>query len=150
VSQLYTRTGDSGESSTQNGRFRKDALVFAALGDLDELTSWLGVVKEAEARDERAFLEEIQRALIALAADVAGYAAFHTDLIARLEAETDRLSSPGPFALVLPAGRLHVVRAVARRAERSLVAFRAHHPGLPFLNRLSDYLFALAESVGGL
>jgi len=150
MTRIYTKTGDSGESSIKNERLRKDALVFDVLGDLDELNSWIGFVRiEPAPALAPAFplLESVQRALIALSADVAGHGPFATDLVPRLEAEIDRLSSAAPFRIHPPEGRLHVVRAVCRRAERRLVAFGASHPGLPFLNRLSDYLYALAESV---
>lgn len=142
MSDIYTRTGDSGESSVKNERLRKDALVFGVLGDLDELSSWIGAVKSD---DTRAVLEPIQRALVDLSADIAGYGTFATDLVPLLEREIDQRTPPGPFAFRLPAGLVHVARAVCRRAERHLVAYRPDHPGLPFVNRLSDYLYVLAE-----
>ena len=43
--KIYTRTGDSGESSIKDERLRKDALVFDVLGSLDELNSWLGSIR---------------------------------------------------------------------------------------------------------
>ena len=43
--KIYTRTGDSGESSIKDERLRKDALVFDVLGTLDELNSWLGSIR---------------------------------------------------------------------------------------------------------
>lgn len=162
--KIYTKTGDSGESSIKNERLRKDALVFDVLGDLDELNSWLGFIRaevvpqtsrsadlEVRAPISRfrgtvSFLESIQQALMALSADVAGYGPFTTDLVPRLESEIDRLSPAEDFSLCLPFGGIHVARAVCRRAERHLVAFNPAHAGLPFVNRLSDYLYALAES----
>ena len=82
------------------------------------------------------------------AVQVAGYAEFpyEVDFVPLLEAETDRLSPPNaaPFAFCVPDGFVHLARAVCRRAERSLVRFSPGHPGIPFLNRLSAYLFALA------
>ena len=152
MSKIYTRTGDSGESSVRDERLRKDALVFDVLGDLDELNSWLGVLKGASWVREsvqapwrsRGFIEEIQVALMALSADIAGYGTFSVDLVKRLEDAVDALSPQGTFSLRLPEGHVHVVRTVCRRAERRLVAFDNHHPGLPFLNRLSDYLYVLA------
>ena len=146
MTSIYTRTGDSGESSVRSERLRKDALVFDVLGDLDELNSWLGVVRDDVPEPDRARLDDVQSALISLSADIAGYGAFATDLVATLERDIDRLSA-GPFALRPPAGRIHVARTVCRRAERHLVAFRPDHAGLPFVNRLSDYLYALAERV---
>ena len=150
--KIYTRTGDSGESSVKDERLRKDALVFDVLGALDELNSWLGwlrVEPGLEVRlDERAkaMLESVQSALIDLSADLAGYGSFATALLPVLEGEIDRLTSSAPFRLCLPAGRIHIARAVCRRAERRLVSFSPSHAGVPFVNRLSDYLYALAES----
>jgi len=137
---VTTRTGDTGFSSTGNGRFRKDAPVFDVLGDLDELVSALGALPP------RPLFAEIQRAVMALSADVAGYAPFRSGIVPVLESEIARLEKPGPFRLTPPRGPLHPVRALCRRAERRLVAFRADHPGVPFLNRLSDCLYVLAES----
>ena len=150
--KIYTRTGDSGESSIKDERLRKDALVFDVLGALDELNSWVGWLRMDPGPDVRfdaassAMLEAIQRAIVALSADLAGFGAFSPDLLPALEAEIDRLSPDGSFRLVLPAGRIHIARTVCRRAERCLVAFCPRHAGLPFVNRLSDYLYVLAES----
>ena len=138
---ITTRTGDSGESSIRDQRLSKGALVFDVLGSLDELTSWLGNLPPFD------FREDIQRAIMALSADVAGYGTFQTNLVEVLEREVDRLMAARPFSLVLPHGPVHVARAVCRRAERDLVRYAPHHPGLIFINRLSDYLFALAESL---
>ena len=146
MTSIYTRSGDSGESSIKSERLRKDALVFDVLGDLDELNSWLGAVRDDVSEPDRTRLLGVQAALMSLSADIAGYGAFATDLVAALEHDIDRLTD-GPFFLCPPAGRIHVARAVCRRAERRLVAFRPDHPGLPFVNRLSDYLYALAEHV---
>lgn len=147
MSAIYTRTGDSGESSTANGRVRKDALVFDVLGTLDELNSWIGWMKTSkEGGSDVELLESIQRALMALSADVAGYGSFATDLVPVLEREIDRLSPPEPFKFRLPTGGGDVARAVCRRAERVLIAFSQNHAGVAFLNRLSDYLFVIQSS----
>ena len=158
--RAYTRTGDSGESSVKGGRVRKDALVFDVLGDLDELNSWLGVVRttpcaamapDGGAAFDPAFFVRLQRNVVSLSANIAGYAEFpyEVDFVPLLEAETDRLSPPNaaPFAFCVPDGFVHLARAVYRRAERSLVRFSPGHPGIPFLNRLSAYLFALACTI---
>lgn len=150
--KIYTRTGDSGESSIKDERLRKDALVFDVLGTFDELNSWLGWLRMESGPDAqlderaRSMLESVQAALIDLSADLAGYGTFASGLLPALEGEIDRLTPNGPFRLCLPAGRIHIARTVCRRAERSLVSYRPDHPGLPFVNRLSDYLYVLAES----
>lgn len=138
---IYTRTGDAGESSIKDQRLSKGALVFDVLGDLDELGARLGALSNFALRDD------LQRTLQSLGADVAGYTPFQTDLVPQLEAGVDDLMkvAVAPFSFVLPRGSVHVARTVCRRAERALVRLSPHHPGLVFLNRLSDYLYALAE-----
>lgn len=144
MSKIYTKAGDAGNASIKNQRLSKGALVFDLLGDLDELSSRLGELPPFALR------KEIQSALLSLGGDVAGYGAFATDLLERLERQIDFMMSRGgrndeAFEFVQPRGRVHVARTVCRRAERELVRFAPNHSGLPFLNRLSDFLFALAE-----
>ncbi len=144
MSKIYTKAGDSGESSVKNQRLSKGALVFDLLGDLDELSSRIGELPPF------ALKGEIQSALSALGGDVAGFGKFEDSLTGALERQIDFLlaragKTEEAFRLVPPRGRLHVVRTVCRRAERELVRFSARHSGIAFLNRLSDFLFALAE-----
>lgn len=66
MTSIYTRSGDSGESSIKSERLRKDALVFDVLGDLDELNSWLGAVRDDVSEPDRARLLGVQGALMSL------------------------------------------------------------------------------------
>lgn len=144
---VTTKTGDTGFASVRDGRFRKDSPVFAVLGALDELNCWIGTIRGGELRrvDGAAeTAEEVQREIIALSGDVAGYGEFRSGLIARLERDIVELSPKGEFRLVLPAGFTHVARATCRRAERELVAHSPEHEGVRFLNRLSDWLYVMA------
>ena len=136
---ITTRTGDSGESSIKDQRLSKGALVFDVLGSLDELNCWVGNLPPFK------FQDDIQRDLMALSADLAGYTPFVPSLVEALEEEIERLSAGRPFSLVPPRGPVHVARTVCRRAERDLVRYAPDHAGIPFVNRLSDYLFVLAE-----
>jgi cob(I)alamin adenosyltransferase len=124
------------------------------------LNSWLGVVRVASpvvvALDGRpaldaGFVMRLQRNVVSLSANVAGYGEFPhgADFVPLLEAEMERLSplSVESFAFCVPDGFVHVARAVCRRAERSLVRYASSHSGVPFLNRLSSYLFALASTM---
>ena len=168
--KVTTRGGDRGESSLYNGeRRRKDDLLFEAMGDVDELSSHLGVAR-AHCEDRRlaGTIEGIQRTLLQVGAQVATpkndplYTKIkcveEADVVALEEVESDYLRSTdiaGEF--VLPGGtplsaHLDVCRTVCRRAERRIVACirdrgmiqlaAAQH----YLNRLSDFLFVVARN----
>lgn len=163
---VTTRTGDSGKTSDFTGAVDwKDAPVFAVLGDLDELSSWLGVLKHlGDARDD---LEVVQTRLMHFSSRVAttpgspleaGLPPFGTSQVDELEAWEQRLLAAGAVIrprFVLPGGsprsaQADVARTVCRRAERRLVAFvRDERPdlavGARYVNRLSDVLYILAR-----
>jgi len=166
--KIYTRTGDTGETSLFGGtRARKDDPRVDAYGEVDELNAWLGLVR-ASSTDAAidADLAAIQRDLFALGAQLADPAdklaarvtkAIVSDQeVARLEQTIDRLDAGLPplrrFILAggSPAGAaLHVARTVCRRAERRIVALDPPvDPVLVrYINRLSDLLFVLARAV---
>jgi cob(I)alamin adenosyltransferase len=166
--KLYTRTGDSGETSLVGGRrVRKDDARVDAYGEVDELNAWIGFVCASRpAGDVIAELERIQRDLFALGAQLADPAeklspnvtkAVLSDVdVSRLEGLIDRFDGEVPplrkFILAggAPAGAaLHVARTVCRRAERRMVALDPPVDPvlLRYVNRLSDLLFALARAV---
>lgn len=175
LNKIYTRTGDDGSSGLVDGsRLPKDDALFAAIGDVDELNSVIGVaiiaLDGAEPMARR--LVVIQNDLFDLGADLATPAGAGNDPFApgemalrviaeqvdRLEREIDEMneSMPPLTSFILPGGsaaaaHLHVARSVARRAERSAVAAagaRALNPSaLTYLNRLSDWLFVAARAV---
>ena len=164
--KIYTRTGDSGETSLFDGtRARKNDARVDAYGEVDELNAWLGFVRASQPDaivDEA--LQLIQRDLFALGAQLADpadklaprvtKAVIADDDVTRLEALIDRLEEGLPplrrFILAggTPAGAaLHVARTVCRRAERRMVAL---DPPIDlvlirYINRLSDLLFVLAR-----
>jgi cob(I)alamin adenosyltransferase len=163
---LYTRTGDSGETSLFGGtRARKDDPRVDAYGEVDELNAWLGLVR-ASPLDATldAEVADIQRELFALGAQLAdpadklaprlAKAVIGDEHVARLEQLIDRCDAAVPplRRFVLPGGTragaaLHVARTVCRRAERRIVSLDP--PVDPvlirYVNRLSDLLFALAR-----
>ena len=166
--KLYTRTGDTGETSLFDGtRARKDDPRVDAYGEVDELNAWLGLIRASgvdPALD--AELVAIQRDLFALGAQLADpadrlaprvtKAVIGDDDVVRLEQLIDRVDAEvlplRRFILAggTPAGAaLHVARTVCRRAERRIVALSP--PVDPVLvryaNRLSDLLFVLARVV---
>jgi cob(I)alamin adenosyltransferase len=165
--KLYTRTGDTGETSLFGAaRISKGDPRVDAYGEVDELGAWLGFVRTHEIDpDFDDALTHIQRDLFALGAQLADPSeklserltkAFLVDAdVARLEALIDRLDTEVPplkhFILSggAPAGAaLHVARTVCRRVERRLVTLTPAVDGLlvRYINRLSDLLFVMARA----
>ena len=163
-------SGDDGKSTiiASGNRVWKDALVFQAMGDLDELNSFIGLAlsfcgdpKFAEVRN---ILLDVQRDLFKIGGMVNAFGSDFYEKIDKIsekdlvriekiinekEAELEPLKQ-----FILPGGSnassfLHVARAVCRRAERSLVALKKEidFPDiiLRYINRLSTLLFVLAR-----
>jgi cob(I)alamin adenosyltransferase len=168
LSKIYTRTGDGGTTGLGDGsRVLKDSLRIEANGDIDELNSAIGVLLAYDIRsDIQAALVEIQHNLFDLGGEISvpGYSAIVAEDVTWLEKNLDALNTELPplVEFILPAGGLtasacHMARAIARRAERHLVALNreeiVNKHGLAYLNRLSDYLFVasriLARESGG-
>jgi len=180
LNRIYTRTGDDGSTGLVEGsRTPKHSSRIAAIGDVDECNSVLGwaLLHAAEAAADE--LRRIQNDLFDLGADLAtplggvgGEDFSPSDMVLRvvpaqvqwIEQRIDEVNEGlEPLrSFILPGGselsaRLHVVRAVARRAERSVAALAAEVPvnpsALAYVNRLSDYLFvrarAAAAAAGG-
>jgi len=169
---VTTRTGDGGRSSDYSGRQDwKDSAVFGVLGDIDELSSWLGLVKaEVPWRRWRTrAVETAQRKLQTLGSQVATapgspeaerIGRIPADDVDEIEGWERRLLDHGVAikpVFVLPgatrrSAETDVARTVCRRAERSLVGFirTQGRPDLQrgalYLNRLSDFLFLLARN----
>ena len=165
--KLYTRTGDTGETSLFDGtRVSKADHRVDAYGEVDELNAWVGLARAAQLDpDLDAALVGIQRDLFGLGAELADpmekiasrvtKASVSDEHVTRLETLIDSLESElRPLTrFILPGGSpaaaaLHVARTVCRRAERRMVALRP--PVDPvlirYVNRLSDLLFALARA----
>jgi cob(I)alamin adenosyltransferase len=164
---LYTRGGDKGETSLYGAsRVAKDSPRVAAYGTIDELNSSIGVALAACEHEEISRpLKRIQAELFIAGADLA------TELSAKggarvpriqkedtqeLEKMIDELQGKLPKlkSFILPGGSrlsssLHLSRAVCRRAERSVVTLgrteKINPEAVPYLNRLSTYLFNLAR-----
>ena len=172
--KLYTRTGDDGTTGRFGGeRVEKDARCVEASGTVDELNCHVGLALAACGDDELTqALTSVQQRLFELGADLAAprpAGAEQTRQAPRIESEhiteIERLidEACAPLAplrtFILPGGcelaaRLHVARAVCRRAERCCVALQREEPVNPltvvYLNRLSDLLFALARQANQL
>ncbi|MEK9159714.1 MAG: cob(I)yrinic acid a,c-diamide adenosyltransferase [Patescibacteria group bacterium] len=146
---IVTKTGDKGETGLYNGeRVKKSDPRMEALGDIDELSSQLGFLQAPE-------IQKLQRDLFELGALVGNPdgAGNMTAALAALEKEVEILEPTLPplHNFILPGGhpaaaRLHLARAVCRRAERHLsILTPLPADALPYLNRLSDYLFLLGR-----
>ncbi len=166
--KLYTRGGDKGSTGLFGGdRVGKDHPRLMAYGTLDELNSAVGLLrlhaKAASAED----LQRVQHDLFVLGAILATPEAKKdllgakmttpTWAVADMEADIDRLTALAPpmTAFVLPGGsagsaHAHLARTVCRRAEREVVALSegaaVDAAVLIYLNRLSDWFFALARA----
>jgi cob(I)alamin adenosyltransferase len=162
LTKIYTRTGDAGETGLGDGsRVAKDSARIAAIGDIDELNSAVGLVlAEALPAGVRAALEQVQHDLFDLGGEVCipGHAMIGEAHVARLEERLDEYNAqlPALKEFILPGGTraaaaAHLARTVCRRAERRLVALgRKEKVGLParqYLNRLSDLLFVVGRTL---
>lgn len=173
MSPVTTGGGDDGRSSLFSGeRYFKDTAVFEALGDIDELNSWLGVIRTREgARDHVSIIHEIQDRLgrgLATCATIPSSSLFSQlthvseqdirrleQIQASLKKTTEippRFIVPGEFDGVV---EIDVARAITRRCERRVVHMIRDMGRSDvevrrvqvYLNRLSDFLFVLGRAV---
>jgi len=170
LTKIYTRGGDRGETSLGDGsRVSKLDPRVAAYGAVDELNSQLGLVLALRDLDPklRGPLERIQNELFDLGADLSVPFAPGDDRLRVTQQQVDELERLCDLhnegleelkSFVLPGGtepaaRLHVARAVCRRAELSALSAAGEvelDPLVPvYLNRLSDLLFILARVANG-
>lgn len=171
ITKVYTRTGDKGETSIAgNHRFSKNSTRIEAIGCIDELNAYLGwvlvEVKHTEHTSDifSSKLYRIQQTLFNLGAALAVLPEDRRDNtpgvsqsdIDCLEQEIDQMNEKLPklTSFILPGGgeigaRLHVARTICRRAERRLITLNdteSLDPELiPYINRLSDWLFVAAR-----
>ncbi len=165
--KIYTRAGDDGSTGLLgNVRVRKDIPRLEVTGAVDELNAQIGLIVAhlpPSASDARAWLDKIQSDLFILGAQLATPPSDPkrravlpldrvVDLERRIDAMEEILSPLNHFILpqgVPAAAFAHAARATARRAERRLVGLAAQErvdkDALPYLNRLSDFLFVLAR-----
>ena len=166
LNKIYTKTGDDGTTGLVDGsRIAKSSALMAAIGDVDEANSLIGVAAVHAEGAMLARLRTIQNDMFDLGADIAtpdgdfGWEPLRIVIaqVERLEAEIDAMNAAlTPLAsFILPGGsalaaHLHVARAAVRRAERSAVAVGGlNASALAYLNRLSDHLFTVARVANG-
>ena len=168
--KIYTRTGDSGETSLFGGaRVPKGHPRIEACGAVDELNAFVGhALGSVAIQETRSRLEVVQHDLFALGSHLAT----PEQTVARKTPELPVLPESRPSEMeawideiealldpltvfVLPGGspgasELHLCRTVCRRAERAVAQVTPRDSGAAFaikyLNRLSDFLFAAARS----
>ena len=165
LNKIYTRTGDSGETSLVNGmRVSKHARRPSAFGDIDEANSVIGLARLhcTENAKADAMLARVQNDLFDLGADIATPETDNPALritasqVSRLETEIDIMNDDlEPLnSFILPGGSaasawLHLARTVIRRAERHLTKLATeevvNQAAMRYVNRLSDHLFVLAR-----
>lgn len=173
--KIYTKTGDKGTTALFGGtRVPKSHLRIDAYGTVDELNSYIGLVRDLiEDKSSKLMLQHIQDRLFTLGAILATDPAkaqlkngkdrlnipkISEFDIAKLEEHIDIMNDalPPMTHFVLPGGHpsvshCHIARCICRRAERLSTAL--YHVEefdslvLSYLNRLSDYLFVLARKI---
>ena len=169
LSKIYTRTGDDGTTGLGDGsRVPKDDLRVDAYGTVDELNSFIGVLRAQLAtisspfpHDLDATLSRIQHELFDLGGElcIPDYRLLLESSITRLEHSIDSMNEHLPMLkdFILPAGSLatsyaHAARAICRRAERLTYSLSQRDGNispfaLQYLNRLSDWLFVAARHI---
>jgi cob(I)alamin adenosyltransferase len=174
LNKIYTRTGDDGTTGLVDGSRRSKAdLRMHAIGDVDEANSALGMAISALEQSGRNLvlitgLRRIQNDLFDLGADIAtpGEDFTPSEMVLRIvQSQVDWLEKAIDMAnnlldpltsFILPGGSeaasaMQLARAVARRAERGMVAAaeaESLNPlALTYMNRLSDYLFVLCRLI---
>ena len=165
MKQIYTKTGDEGQTSLRDGvRVAKDDLRIETNGQIDQLNTQLGVVRSMldETQDVAALqlILAVQRELMTIMSHIAtpdgsvNPRELHAqEITAQLERAIDSSNYQGGF--VVPGGGsqlsafIHLARTQARTVERRLWSLHREYPVdrdvLVMMNRLSDYLFVLAN-----
>ena len=166
--KIYTRTGDDGATSLSGGRrVPKFNIRVEAYGSVDELISWIGMLRSCPENEKRSkFLIQIQNNLMICAAVLSSDKEAREgtkikpamEWIPLLENEIDEMEQllPPLENFILPGGNqivsyCHIARCVCRRAERAVLKLTESEktPEIinKYLNRLSDYLFILSRKL---
>ncbi|MGG1688243.1 cob(I)yrinic acid a,c-diamide adenosyltransferase [Pseudalkalibacillus sp. NRS-1564] len=169
--RIYTRTGDEGKTSIIGGRVDKDDVRVEAYGTVDEANGFVGqaIVELSELGSDQFTdlledLEKIQHELFDCGGDLANVSPkreikLMEESITYLEGRIDEFIEEAPALekFILPGGSkpsatIHIARTITRRAERHVVTLNKVEENIPpvpmkYLNRLSDYFFALARVI---
>lgn len=164
--KLYTKRGDNGTTALLGGgSVLKSSPKIESYGNIDELNSWIGNIRDGSELETDVLLK-VQKKLFIIGSWLSlnsrndAYTYKLTPItstdIEELEHHIDKMTEAVPplTNFILPGGhdlvsKIHIARTVCRRAERGVVAIYAeeelYETIMIYLNRLSDYLFALAR-----
>lgn len=173
--KIYTKTGDKGTTGLVGGtRLPKHNLRIDCYGTIDELNSYLGLIRDQEiSKDHKTTLLEIQNQLFVIGSLLAtdpellkdetkrkclGISFLNPEAITFLETEIDAMNCelPPMTHFILPGGHptvsfCHIARCICRRAERTISKLSVEQPTQPevliYLNRLSDFIFVMARKL---
>jgi cob(I)alamin adenosyltransferase len=173
--KIYTKTGDKGTTGLVGGkRLPKHDLRIECYGTIDELNSYLGLIRDQEiSKNHKTTLLEIQNQLFVIGSLLAtnpkllkddterkrfGINFLNPEAITFLETEIDAINRelPPMTHFILPGGHqsvsfCHIARCICRRAERTISKLSIEQPTQPevliYLNRLSDFIFVLARKL---
>jgi len=164
---FFTRTGDNGETNLFNGeRISKNSQRMSVEGNLDELNSLIGLaIAQIKNESVKEILLQVQNDIFIIGSEIAtpekekvSYKVpeITADHVRRIEDFTNKIGNQlEPLQkFILPGGTVnaalfHTIRAVCRRAERSIVALaeneKINGEILKYCNRLSSLFFVLAR-----
>lgn len=166
--KIYTKTGDKGTTSLFGGKkVSKSHYRIDAYGTVDELNSYIGVVRDQPVNESRKnnliFIQDRLFTIGSVLATAPGNTKVKVPEVLEedvlfLEKAIDEMDKdlPAMKNFVLPGGHQsvslgHVARTVCRRAERQVIALaeaeEVNDVVIKFLNRLSDYLFVLCRKM---
>ena len=166
--KIYTKKGDTGTTGLIGGtRVLKSSLRIEAYGTIDELNSYIGLIRDQKVGDKYSEqLLEIQDRLFTIGSSLASdpeksnmkIPDLHAADIELLEKWMDEMDEllPEMKSFVLPGGHTtvsfcHIARCVCRRAERIIIDLHQHEfvadLVIMYTNRLSDYLFVLSRKI---
>lgn len=162
ITKVTTKTGDDGTTGMADGsRLSKSSVLISAIGEIDELNSWIGLLSSSSSLSkEIELLRKIQNDLF----DIGGCLAMRSQIeldekkIEWLEEKVNEYNKELPSLdnFILPGGhkdssKAQIIRAVCRRSERALVLASETESininCIIYINRLSDFLFVLARKI---
>lgn len=166
---LYTKTGDDGTTALFGGkRVPKNDPLVSCYGTVDETNCHIGLVASVlPDGEEKTFLHAVQGDLLTIGGVLAGAKIDLAPVEPRIPQMEQRMDGiwhnlPPLHGFILPTGTqqssfAHIARSVCRRAERKLVKLKNKSAEgvdtgslllmIRYVNRLSDYLFALARKL---